>query len=240
MLKTRKLTPRYYSKESRDFQFIRHLFDAVINYSKMCIDAMSNFPYSKNIDERFLELAAVSLGFITRHEYSSKSLNKLCGSFKDIIKRKGTKEALDFCINLLKNAQGIYEPHEIIITKDENLKIKNYLATGNTSNIPEDLEYYNVKIYIPYNLQDIILLEDVLNYILPAGFTFSIYKTNINPNNEASTTINLGDTFLPSNDKTNKLKYSYISGGISNDTESSTFNTGNINRTVVFGRKGGN
>lgn len=221
LLSTEKLTPAYYSKVSRDYQFIAKLFDLAFNNSKMNIDSMKNLYSYQNIDDRFLDLLAKTLGFDTKHEYDSNNLRKLCGAFKDILKNKGTKVAIESCINLLKNAQGISADHRVEIVKSEY--IKSYLLNG--QEIPSGVEYYLIKIYIPYNLRDVVLLEDVLEYILPTGFTYSIYRTNISLDDSATTTIQLSDNVSKSQ---NEYTFGKVSGSIDTSNKLS-----NIGETIV-------
>lgn len=157
MINTSKITPSYYSKESRDFQLLGSLFDAVFNYSKMSANDMINFPLTKNIDIRFLDLVAKTLGFESKHKYNSNSLLALVNSFKKIMYYKGTMLAVEECVNMLLNSQNI----------------------NSTFYIDEVSEPYKIKIYVPTTLVDIILLEDMIAYVLPAGFVYEIYSRDL-------------------------------------------------------------
>lgn len=148
MIRTKYLVPEIYTRESRSFQLFGHLYDLITNYSKMCIDSMENNPISKNTDYKLLDLMTSTIGFESKHNYNVADLFALCLSFETIIKYKGSKTAIEYACNVLLNAQGI----------DTQVDI--------------DYTDYLVSVYIPSTLTDIILLEDLFDYILPAGFNY--------------------------------------------------------------------
>lgn len=156
-IKTLKITPSIYSKESRDYQLIGRIYDAVFNYSKVGADSIFNAPISKNFDERFLDLVAKTVGFESKHNYNANNLFALVNSFKKIMSKKGTIKAIEECVSMLLNSQGIRETFIINVDKIN----------------------YIIKIYVPSELTDIVLLEDMFNYILPAGFVYEIYSRDI-------------------------------------------------------------
>lgn len=176
MIEITKLTPQNYSTESRDWQLICHVFDAVFNRCKTDIDLMYFNPLDKNCDKRFLDLTAKTLGFDSKHEYNVDNLYSLCTCFQSIMKYKGTYKAIDDCIKLLLRAQNIKSNYNLtIINKDRN-----------NNNV------YEVQISISNKIEDSILLEDMLDYILPVGYTYNIiyitapdttFKTSINMKN---------------------------------------------------------
>lgn len=172
MINTLKITPSIYSKESRDYQLIGRLYNAVFNYVKMSTDAMYNLPLSANSDTRFLDLVAKTLGFESKHNYNIENLFALCTSFKTILRHKGTKQAIEELVNVLINSQNIQK----LFTVD--------VYAGTSS---EPFKPYTVVIKVPVELKDIIMIEDVMNYILPAGFTYEIYTIDIDESSVYST-----------------------------------------------------
>lgn len=151
MIRTEYLVPEIYTRESRSFQLFGHLYDLIANYSKMCIDSMENNPISKNTDYKLLDLMTSTIGFESKHNYNVADLFALCLSFETIIKYKGSKTAIEYACNVLLNSQGI-----------DVEAIVDYIG------YPD----YLVSISIPSTLTDIILLEDLFDYILPAGFNY--------------------------------------------------------------------
>ena len=164
MIDTLKITPSIYSKESRDYQLIGRLYNAVFNYAKMSIDGMNNFPLSKDSDKRFLDLVAKTIGFESKHSYNTENLYALCSSFKKIVSHKGTKKAIEELLSVLLNSQNINKLFKVDVYTNKN--------TGK-------FKPYSIVIYVPTELKDIIMLEDMMSYILPAGFVYEIYVRDI-------------------------------------------------------------
>lgn len=158
MITTERQTPSAYSNESRDYQLFGHLFDFIFNNAKINIDSMLNYPLSKNTDKRFLDLVVRTLGFFTKHEYSYKDLLSVASAFKEMMRIKGTIESIRIAVTVLLYAQGL----------DTTVYV-----------FPNE---YNTEIYIPVRLDDKTILEDILDYILPAGITYSIFSVNLSEN----------------------------------------------------------
>ena len=185
MIRTEYLVPEIYTRESRSFQLFGHLYDLIANYSKMCIDSMENNPISKNTDYKLLDLMTSTIGFESKHNYNVADLFALCLSFETIIKYKGSKTAIEYACNVLLNSQGI--DVEAIVDYSGN---------------PD----YLVSIYIPSTLTDIILLEDLFDYILPAGFNYEFVVIEEK---------NIGTTELTTNDSITAQRYT---DGIGDDS----------------------
>lgn len=163
MFKTRESTPRYYTNTSRDFQLLGHLLDCVVSNVRQGVSGMTSLPLNKNIDENLLTLVQTTLGLSLTHKYSSNSLLAVCSDFKNILKLKGTKSSIEECVKVLLNAQNLKDEYDVSVY----------------SNNSDDSSSYHVDIRISESMQDIELLDDLLNYILPAGYTYSIIKTKV-------------------------------------------------------------
>lgn len=163
MFKTRESTPRYYTNTSRDFQLLGHLLDCVVSNVRQGVSGMTSLPLNKNIDENLLTLVQTTLGLNLTHKYSSNSLLAVCSDFKNILKLKGTKSSIEECVKVLLNAQNLKDEYDVSVY----------------SNNSDDSSSYHVDIRISESMQDIELLDDLLNYILPAGYTYSIIKTKV-------------------------------------------------------------
>lgn len=159
MIITRKQLPEVYYKESRDFQFLGRLFDVILNYNKMNIDTMRHNPLSKEMDDSLVTLAAYTVGFESRVDYDVNDLKAVCSAFRNLLSKKGTKEAIETCIEVLLKSKNISESYSIIINNE----------TSDISGYSRELN-----IYIPAKLNDIRLLEDLFNYILPTGYIINI------------------------------------------------------------------
>ena len=157
MIKTKDLVPEIYYKFSRDFQFLGRSLDVVFNYAKMNTDLLTGNPLSVNLDDSLVLLATRTIGFETKHQYNAQDLRNICSVFSSIIKDKGTETSIKRAVQTLMNSQNISGYYDVKI----------------------DNQYHTIKIYIPYGLKDLILLEDLLDYILPAGYDYRfIYGTS--------------------------------------------------------------
>lgn len=165
MIKVYEQTPEYYYNSSRDFQLIGRLFEAVFNYVKTGADNVANVPLRKNVDTVLLDLVVATIGFESRNKYDVKNLLALAHSFHTILRKKGTKGAIEDSIRVLLKAQNIQEQATVSIDN----KVHDTLEGKYQERM--------VSIYVPRQLRDIALLEDMLNYILPVGFNYEIIPT---------------------------------------------------------------
>lgn len=172
MISTIKQTPSYLSEESRDYQLLSRLFDSVFNSSKMMIDSLREGPLLQFSTSKSLDLLARTLGFESKHEYNINNLRALCGSFKYIMEYKGTIKAIKDTVGMLLKAQNITESFRV---REEPGHV--------------------IKIYIPVLVQDVVLLDDIMNYILPAGYVYEMY---VGPSQESElqSDITSVDTFV--------------------------------------------
>ena len=155
MIVLQKSVPEVYYNQSRDFQSLARAFEVLFNYAKTNVDVLRGLPFSDNLDTKLLNLLAYTLGFATKHNYNEKDLYNVCSTFAKLLKKKGSIDAIDLAIRALLNAQQISEFYD-------------------KSSIARDLDdKYHLIITLPYGVQDLVLLEDLFDYILPAGFTYS-------------------------------------------------------------------
>lgn len=144
-----KLVPEVYYKESRDFSYIGRVFEIVFNYMKLQADLSGVDFNNDNINADLIELAAKTVGFETKHVYVNKDLLAVVNNFSSIVKEKGTLHAVERAARLLSSC------HQLKIT-EEPVKV--------SSEDPCKL-----LITLPYDSTDVIIFEDLLGYILPAG-----------------------------------------------------------------------
>ncbi len=155
MIQLKNLTPHVYSDQSRDFQFIERLFDIVLNSVKTASDNLYSIPISDDSDEQLLTLMSLTLGFKSRHHYNNDQLKSICSCFSEIMRSKGSLQALDIAGKALLNAEGITDT--MTIERKDN-------------------DPFTLDIYVPQDLSDTNLLEDVFDYVLPAGMSYNIIK----------------------------------------------------------------
>jgi len=172
MITTRQLVPEVYYNDSRDFQFIGRLFEIAFNEVKTGVDLLANNPFNKNIDTKLLDLVAKTIGFDTKHKYTTNDLKIVCSCFKELIRKKGSKEAIEILVRALLRSQNIKKDYIVEIFTD-----KDHISSAE---VPEYFEPFSAIIQVPYELKDMILIEDVLEYILPAGCDYRIIQASVN------------------------------------------------------------
>ena len=158
MIKVYNQVPHIYYNESRDFQVFGRLYEVLFNYIKSNVDLIYNLPTGYYSDKKLIQLLAKTLGFQSKHEYITKDLQNLLSIFSYILKRKGTLEALEIVSTLLLTSQNLLGTATVLLKEDP----------------VTDKQLYEVEIIFPEVVQDLELLDDVFNYILPAGYLFSI------------------------------------------------------------------
>lgn len=188
--------PQFYYHNSRDFQLLGRICEMVLNYIKMNIDIIKTIPLTDNTNLDLIDLTLLTLGFEKLHSYSSVDLLKLGMSFKDFIKNKGTQKSIEACVNLLLRCQNIKEEaHYNIHT------LKNVIRDR-----ADDFNYlYTLDIYLPKETVDLDFLDDVFNYILPAGFTYNLYLSDYSLLADTITEIGTSDTFTQISGKVPKF-----------------------------------
>lgn len=157
MIETLNRVPYVYGEKSRDFQLISRLFDSSFNTSKLASEAMLNNNGSENIDYRFVDLACRTIGFDYHGQYNTSELVAVIKSFKDLVKNKGTKYAIEKSIQLLLNSQ--------------------YLKSGYYLEWHNDEKY--LVILLPEETTHTHLLDELFEYLLPAGWVYSIVLQSV-------------------------------------------------------------
>lgn len=173
MIKLQDYTPEIYYKESRDFQFIGRLFDIVLNAVKTDADTIYNIPISDNSDDKLIDLMAMTLGFQAKHHYSGKQIRAICKVFPEILRKKGSIEAVLIACNAIFAAEGLEQKTQYDFTGD---KVK------------------TLNLYIPQEFKDIVLLNDVLTYVLPAGMSCNIVR-ELRSTKETKTALDFSSVF---------------------------------------------
>ena len=152
MIKLQDLTPSVYYEQSRDFQFIGRLYDIVLNYIKTNADNLYTLPIGKNMDEKLLNLLALTLWFQSKHHYNSKQLLAICSVLPLILKNKGSLNAILIAVNSILYAEGINQA------------------------LDYEFKNNNLVLYLSPDLSDLTLLKDIMIYILPAGIGCDMIK----------------------------------------------------------------
>jgi len=173
MISLQNFTPEVYYKESRDFQFIGRLFDLILNYSKTNADLIYALPFSDNSDDQLIELLSLTLGFKAKRKYTTRQLRAICSVFSEIIRNKGTVKSFLIACAAIFNAEGI------------NTEIEYEISSDNSK----------LTLFVPPQLSDTTLLNDLFEYILPAGISFNIVKL-LTEKDVAHTELGVTDVFM--------------------------------------------
>lgn len=191
MIRTETQVPSNYYARSRDFQLLGRLFDLVANSSKNYADCIADFT-----DGRFAALMARTVGFCGDRKYDAEDLASLYRSFKSILRRKGTESAIKECAEMLMHAQNIGSGYEFKCDSD---------ACVVTITLYDD------------RLQDISLLEDMLEYVLPAGWLLRIVigQRSLDGYGEVDASVGVGATVTKHEDANLGNVYSGDSGDTS-------------------------
>lgn len=169
MIRLQDSTPRVYYEQSRDFQFIGRLFDIVLNSAKTNADCVNTLPLDKDMDDRLLNLLALTLGFSHRRRYNSKQLAAVCSVLPTIMRNKGSVYGITVAVNAILQAEGLTQPLDYSIEEGQLLTL-----------------------YLPTDLRDLTLLKDVMSYVLPAGMSCAMVN-ELRETHKANTTISTTD-----------------------------------------------
>lgn len=153
MIRFKDQVPTVYTRASRDFQYLSWLIDVVLNSVKHNVDSLYDLPNSQ-VDSKLTELLAMTLGFKVKRNYNQKQLAALVAALPKILKYKGTETAVRYAGNALIAASG---------------------ATGSFQSEIKDGE---LQVRLPEELIDIALFNDLLPYILPAGISRRVIRSN--------------------------------------------------------------
>lgn len=164
-----KQTPAEYSKQSRDYQVIARLYTALFNYSKMYIDDLN--VWGQNIDNKLSILRAKTLNFDIKHTWDLDELEAVTSCFKYLVRNKGTKIALSYCISIL-------------------LRILNLSSKVTSNSVQIDETNLNVTIWADVNSVSSGVIEDLIAHLLPTGWMYRLIQySESNPESDASTEI---------------------------------------------------
>lgn len=163
-MKVENLVPEVYYKDSRDFAFMGRCFELIFNYIKSGADCVNVNYLTDAIDSNIVELMADTVGFTTKHKYNSNDLLAVAGSFQRLLRNKGSLYAVELAVRILMNAQ----------------KISDKELSGVICEIDPD-DPFTIRINLPEKLSDIVLLEDIFYYILPAGMDYKFVKKGQSP-----------------------------------------------------------
>ena len=148
--------PDVYVEKSRDFQLICRVLNIVLNAAiERCSGMLDNLDVD-TIDENLLYLMARKQGFVSNHYFPPKVLKNIIEVFPDIIRKKGTEEAI---------REAVYA----VISAGQDIQelTVSYNSEGNIITILTDAG----DDYLEY-------ISCLLDFIIPAGIRWK-YSPNL-------------------------------------------------------------
>ena len=178
IMQNRNRVPDAYFRKSRDFQMLCNLYDCIDLGVKFDIDSILNSTNTKNCNENTLSLLQHKLGFFTNLNINNESLRIILSGFPYILKNKGSRKGISDCIQLFMNSINVDTNYriEVINNKIENVYNKN--ENKNELLFSNLKATYIVKIGIKNENLDIKLLDEMLKYVIPAGYGIEYYIYN--------------------------------------------------------------
>ena len=147
--------PQVYVNESRDFQLMGRVMDVI--HGGVMFDASSiiNLIRPLNIYDSLLVHYATKVGFFPKVDIDAKVLRPILAAFPFAVKNKGSIRGIEYAVASVLRAENIPSGDtDIIINIDKNT--------------------HQVLIYIQFQMQYKYALEEVLKYVIPAGFDFAV------------------------------------------------------------------
>lgn len=151
LIRTQNNVPDVYVNASRDFQLMCRLYDILINDVKYDTEAIKSIINTFMCNTRLLELLQTKLGFFTKSTISDEDLRYVLCAFPDIIKHKGSRQAIEEAVIVFLKLNHINSDFNIEFDKPNK---------------------YSVRVGIEGSVRDTHILDEIFRYILPAGYTF--------------------------------------------------------------------
>lgn len=152
MFRLQNNVPDIYVNESRDFQLLCRLYDAINNGVKFDIDTIVNLIDPLRANDRLLKLLANRIGFITDKEIEPGLLRYILSAFPWAVKYKGSKMGIKLAVSTILKYEG----------------------RGLTSSVSVDSDSHTIAIYVQESISNKLALDEFLKYILPCGYSYSI------------------------------------------------------------------
>lgn len=141
--------PETYVNQSRDYQLLCRLYDVVMNGVKYNIDALGNITDNAHIQSNLLSLLQTKVGFF-ESEVTDDKLRYLLDAFPYIMKNKGSLKGIEQVLNVYLKMNHINTPVQVFVNTQDCTIIVTI-----KSNV----------------ILDTKIIEDVMNYVIPTGYS---------------------------------------------------------------------
>lgn len=153
LIRMQNNVPETYVNQSRDYQLLCRLYDVVMNGVKYNIDALGNITDNAHIQSNLLSLLQTKVGFF-ESEVTDDKLRYLLDAFPYIMKNKGSLKGIEQVLNVYLKMNHINTPVQVFV---------------NTQNC-------TIIVTIKSNVVlDTKIIEDVMNYVIPTGYSVEYY-----------------------------------------------------------------
>ena len=142
--------PEVYVEQSRDFQMLCRAYDAILNGVKFDIDTIQYLSNTNRCNTRALGLLQTKVGFFTNVAIDDESLRYILKVFPFLIKNKGNLKSISQAVS--------------VFLKINNLSLPTSISVDNDT--------HTVIITIKHRFSDTTVLDEILSYIIPAGYLF--------------------------------------------------------------------
>lgn len=159
-------TPPVYTEESRDFQLFCRLYDCIFAGFKYDADQIPNLMNPFLCRDNMLPLLETKLGFFTNKLMDDTAIRYILSAFPLIIKNKGSLRGVQYAINTFLKIYDIRT--SIMIFNVNNAETLFNIAVDD----------HTLVIALNQTLKDIKVLEELLSYVLPTGYSFQFYFYN--------------------------------------------------------------
>lgn len=149
LFRTQENVPEVYINESRDFQLLCRLKDAIFGGVKYNIDSLNHTSNTLEMNARLLSLLKSKLGFFEQEQLTEDELRYLLAGFSDLIKYKGSKKAIKKAVFLWFRVNQLQ---------------------GKLTDITIDNDNYLIRITMDAISTNTKLLDEIFKYILPTGY----------------------------------------------------------------------
>lgn len=152
--------PDVYTVESRDFQLLCNSFDIIQNSIRNSADSMCLLSDTSSCPDTLLPYLQTKLGFFTKQKIDSDKLRILLQAFPHIVKSKGSRQGIILAIRAFLKC----------IHKAEIVQ----LDIHNESDNSDSTDYF-IDIGMNGQITDISILQELLDYVIPAGYVVQYY-----------------------------------------------------------------
>ena len=157
IFRTNLNTPEVYSNESRDFQLFGKSLDLITNLINADATAIKYIADTDKIRNILLPLLQTKVGFFSKLNLDYDTLRNLLAVFLTLVKGKGSKKALQQCINAYFKVFNINSTVAVMYF-DEDAEAFGKVIGKNTVVLGVDNVVSNIE-----------ALEEFFKYIVPAG-----------------------------------------------------------------------